>query len=81
VVVGWLVLELTNSPWQVSLVGFCRSAPFLVCGFVSGPLTDRFGRRRIILGAQLANFLAYRNGECAGYRLGARLAGAPGVIA
>src|SRR5688572_30134827 len=59
VVVGWLVLELTNSPWQVSLVGFCRSAPFLVCGFVSGPITDRFGRRKIILGAQLANFLAY----------------------
>jgi MFS family permease len=59
VVVGWLVLELTNSPWQVSLVGFCRSAPFLVCGFIAGPLTDRLGRRRIILGAQLANFLAY----------------------
>ncbi|RIK39849.1 MAG: hypothetical protein DCC55_16825 [Chloroflexi bacterium] len=59
VVVGWLVLELTNSPWQVALVGFCRSAPFLVCGFLAGPLTDRLGRRRIILGAQLANFLAY----------------------
>jgi MFS family permease len=59
VVVGWLVLELTNSPWQVSLVGFCRSAPFLVCGFLAGPLTDRIGRRAIILGAQLANFLAY----------------------
>jgi MFS family permease len=59
VVVGWLVLEMTNSPWQVSLVGFCRSAPFLVCGFVSGPLTDRVGRRTIILAAQLANFLCY----------------------
>jgi MFS family permease len=59
VVVGWLVLELTNSPWQVALVGFCRSAPFLICGFVSGPLTDRLGRRKIILGAQLANFLCY----------------------
>ena len=59
VVMGWLVLDLTNSPWQVALVGFCRSAPFLVCGFVAGPLTDRLGRRRIILGAQLANFLAY----------------------
>jgi MFS family permease len=59
VVVSWLVLELTNSPWQVALVGFCRSAPFLVCGFLAGPLTDRLGRRRIIVGAQLANFLAY----------------------
>ena len=59
VVVGWLVFDLTNSPWQVALVGFCRSAPFLVCGFIAGPLTDRVGRRRIILGAQLANFLAY----------------------
>lgn len=59
VIVGWLVLELTNSPWAVALVGFCRSAPFLVCGFISGPLTDKVGRRRIILSAQLANFLAY----------------------
>jgi MFS family permease len=59
VVVGWVVLELTNSPWQVSLVGFCRTALFLVCGFMAGPLTDRFGRRRIILSAQLANFLAH----------------------
>lgn len=59
VIVGWLVLELTNSPWQVALVGFCRSAPFLVCGFISGPLTDKVGRRRIILSAQLANFLSY----------------------
>ena len=59
VVVGWLVLELTNSPWQVSLVGFCRSAPFLVCGFLAGPLTDRVGRRAIILGSQLVNFLTY----------------------
>jgi MFS family permease len=59
VVVGWLVLELTNSAWQVSLVGFCRSAPFLICGFLAGPLTDRLGRRMIILGAQAANFLCY----------------------
>lgn len=59
VVVGWLVLELTNSPWLVSLVGFCRTALFLVCGFVSGPLTDRFGRRKIIITAQAANLACH----------------------
>lgn len=59
VVMSWLVLELTNSPWQVSLVGFCRSAPFLVFGFIAGPITDRLGRRKIIVSAQGANFLAY----------------------
>ncbi len=59
VVVGWLVLELTNSPWQVSLVGFCRSVPFLIFGFFAGPLTDRFGRRKVIIAAQAANLSCY----------------------
>ena len=29
VVIGWLVLELTNSPWQVALLGFWRNGPLL----------------------------------------------------
>jgi MFS family permease len=59
IVVGWLVLEMTNSAWQVAVVGFYRSAPFLLVGFVSGPIIDRFGRRKIILAAQVANVLIY----------------------
>lgn len=58
-VLGWLVLDLTNSPWQVSLVGFARSIPFPFLGFLSGMLIDRFGRRKIIVAAQTTNLLTY----------------------
>ena len=57
IVAGWLVLELTNSAWQVSLIGFYRMAPLLLVGFVSGPLTDRFGRRKIIIFSQAVNLV------------------------
>ena len=58
-VFGWLVLEMTNSPWTVALVGFCRSLPFLLFGFMGGTVADRFGRRRVIVTAQAVNFLVY----------------------
>lgn len=57
IVAGWLVLELTDSAWQVSLIGFYRMAPLLLVGFVSGPLTDRFGRRKIIIVSQIVNLV------------------------
>jgi predicted MFS family arabinose efflux permease len=53
------VLEMTNSPWAVALVGFCRSLPFLIFGFMGGTVADRFGRRRVIVAAQVANFIVY----------------------
>jgi MFS family permease len=62
---GWLVLEITNSPWMVALVGFCRSLPFLLFGVWGGTAADRFGRRRIIIAAQAANFLVYLGLSCA----------------
>jgi MFS family permease len=58
-VIGWLVLEMTNSPWSVALVGFCRSLPFLLFGFMGGTVADRFGRRRVIVAAQAVNFVVY----------------------
>lgn len=59
VVLGWLVLELTDSAWLVALAGFARSAPYLLSGFISGLVIDRFGRRKIILAAQMCNTLIY----------------------
>ena len=56
---GWLVLERTNSPWMVALVGFCRSRPFLLFGLWGGTAADRFGRRRVIVVAQSINLLVY----------------------
>lgn len=59
IVFGWLVLEMTDSPWAVALVGFCRTLPFLLFGFMGGTVADRFGRRRVIVAAQAVNFAVY----------------------
>jgi len=56
IVVGWLVLELTDSAWEVALVAFYRSIPFLLVGVFAGPIIDRYGRRNCILVAQGINF-------------------------
>jgi len=53
-VTGWLVLEMTDSAWQVALIGFYRSAPVVLVGFFTGPLANRFGRLRIIQVSQVA---------------------------
>ncbi len=57
IAVGWLVLEMTDSPWLVALVGFYRMAPLLLVGFVSGIVSDRFGRRAVILFSQTLNVM------------------------
>ena len=57
IVVGWLTLELTNSAWMVSLIGFYRAAPLMFIGFFSGPIGDRFGRVRLVRLSQGLNFL------------------------
>ncbi|MBV7338472.1 MFS transporter [Chloroflexi bacterium TSY] len=59
IVYGWLVLDMTNSAWLVAVIGFFRTAPFVVSGFVAGPMADRFGRRRVILWSQMANVATY----------------------
>ncbi|MCC6628566.1 MAG: MFS transporter [Chloroflexi bacterium] len=55
VVAGWLMLELTNSPWQVALLGFCRSAALPLIGPFAGVIADRVDRLALIRGAQVLN--------------------------
>lgn len=52
VVLGWVVLEITDSAWHVALVGVLRSAPILVFGLLGGAVADRFERRRLLIGVQ-----------------------------
>jgi MFS family permease len=51
-VMGWLALELTDSAWWVSLLGFCRSIPLLFIGSWGAILTDRFPRRLLLIAFQ-----------------------------
>jgi len=48
VILGWVVLALTNSEAMVGTVFAVRSAPNLVVGFAAGTLTDRCDRRALM---------------------------------
>ncbi|MBA7716068.1 hypothetical protein ES703_125129 [subsurface metagenome] len=54
VVIGWLVLELTNSPALVGLAAACLYVGMLLAPFL-GALADRFDRRRILIVGRLAS--------------------------
>jgi MFS family permease len=51
---SWLVLELTGSPFQLGLVNTLQFAPILLLSPVGGALSDRLGKRRILLVTQAA---------------------------
>jgi MFS family permease len=55
VITGWLMLELTNSPWDVALLGFCRSAALPVIGPFAGVIADRVDRLTLVRAAQALN--------------------------
>ncbi len=54
-VLGWLLLDLTDSPWYVALVGVSRSAPLLAFGLFAGLIADRTNRRIVMLCTQAVN--------------------------
>ena len=55
---SWFVLELTDSPFFVALVGFFGMAPLLLFGAFGGVLADRLNKRKLLLTSQTINFLA-----------------------
>jgi len=52
IVGAWIVLELTDSPFLVGLLGACRFASMLL-GPYCGTIADRFNRRQILIAAQV----------------------------
>ena len=55
---GWLVLELTDSALRVALVGVFAMAPMLLLGLVGGMLADVVDRRRMLMGVHAMTFAA-----------------------
>lgn len=55
IVLGWLVLELTDSPLLVALVGTFRLIPMGLLGSIAGSLGDRLPKKRLLIGAQCVN--------------------------
>ncbi len=68
--VAFLVLKSTGSPAKMGLVLFCSVFPSMLLGFVSGAFLDRYSRKAIIVGTDLARGLIV-SVLCLLYALGA----------
>ncbi len=49
---GWLVLEITNSPFLLGLNGFLGSVPSLFFSLLGGAIADRLNRRKLMIVTQ-----------------------------
>lgn len=61
VALGWLIYDLTGSPFYLGLVGLLEFLPSLLLALATGYIADHFDRRRIVLvgvAAELACALA-----------------------
>lgn len=54
---GWLVRELTPSPFLIGFVSFAGSLPQLVFSPFSGVYADMFDRKRLLLWTQISQFV------------------------
>lgn len=51
---GWLVLDLTNSPFWLGVVGFASTIPILLLALVGGVIADHVDKRRLLIVTQSA---------------------------
>ena len=54
---GWLVLQLTNSPLWLGLLGLSFAVPMIVLPFVGGVVVDRINRIRLLYVTQTGQML------------------------
>ncbi|MHB1131924.1 MAG: MFS transporter [Chloroflexota bacterium] len=57
-VTSWVTLQLTNSAFDVALIGFFRAIPIMIFGTFAGAIADRFDRRYLVLATTVTNALA-----------------------
>lgn len=50
---AWLVLQITNSPFLLGLVGAAQFLPVLLLSLVAGVVADRVSKRQLVLWTQL----------------------------
>jgi predicted MFS family arabinose efflux permease len=51
---SWLVLQLTDSPLLLGLIGTLQFSPMLLFSVISGAIADRLNKRRLLVATQLA---------------------------
>jgi MFS family permease len=58
VAIAWLVLDISNQPTALGLVGLAWTLPMVASLLISGVLSDRFERRRLMITADLMRLVA-----------------------
>jgi MFS family permease len=58
VAIGWVVLELTGSPFYLGLTSFVQLMPVFFLGLIGGVLSDRVDRRKLLLAGVGTNAVA-----------------------
>lgn len=54
---GWLVLELTHSPFWLGMVGFANSLPVLLLSLWAGAIADNVSKRRLVICTQVISMV------------------------
>jgi MFS family permease len=54
IAMGWFVLQITHSAFDVGIMAFASFLPFTLFGLFAGVLADRMDARRLVLGTQAA---------------------------
>ncbi|MBM2832492.1 MAG: Enterobactin exporter EntS [Dehalococcoidia bacterium] len=54
---GWLMYELTGSPFMLGLTGAAKAAPMLFFGLLAGVMADRYGKKHQLMISQASNGL------------------------
>jgi MFS family permease len=58
IALGWYVLQLTHSPFDVGVMAFAQFMPYMAFGLFAGVLTDRLDARRTVIGTQVAQLVS-----------------------
>jgi MFS family permease len=58
IALGWYVLQLTHSPFDVGVMAFAQFAPYMAFGLFAGVLTDRRDARRTVIATQAAQLVS-----------------------
>jgi MFS family permease len=54
IAMGWFVLQITHSAFDVGIMAFASFLPFTLFGLFAGVLADRMDARRLVIGTQAA---------------------------
>ena len=57
IALGWFILQLTHSPFDVGVMAFAQFTPYMLFGLFAGVLADRLDARRTVLATQAAQLV------------------------